>query len=93
MASLNPRRKTAESSRSMTTVTHRFWWCRKDGANGLETRCSAASAAERVMVMRKSVAAKPRRTSTRSLPHQAGSSLSSMRMEPSPVGDSRATRR
>ena len=41
-----------------------------NGQNGLAIRCSAASAAERVLVMTKSVAANPSRTRTRILPGQ-----------------------
>jgi len=52
-----------------------------------------ASAADRVMVIRKSVAANPSRTSTNSLPTQAGSNRSSIAMDPSPRWLSLATRR
>ena len=45
------------------------------------------------MVMMKSVAANPSRTSTNSLPCQNGSSRSSIAIEPSPCGLSSATRR
>ena len=54
---------------------------------------AVASAADRVMVMMKSVAAKPSRTSTNSLPFQNDSSRSSIAIEPSPCGLSAATRR
>ena len=43
--------------------------------------------------MMKSVAANPRSVSTKSLPFHQGSRCSSMAMEPSPLGLSRATRR
>ena len=52
-----------------------------------------ASAADSVMVIRKSVAANPSSASTNSLPTQRGSSRSSMAMEPSPRKLSLATRR
>ena len=52
-----------------------------------------ASAADRVIVMIHDVATNPSRTSTNSLPHQNGSSRSSMATEPCPFGLSAATRR
>jgi hypothetical protein len=55
--------------------------------------CAVASAADRVMVMMKSVAAKPSSTRTNSLPFQNDSSLTSIAIEPSPFGLSAATRR
>ena len=54
---------------------------------------AVASAVESVIVMRKSVTAKPSSTSTSSFDHQYDSSRSSMATEPSPCGLSRATRR
>jgi hypothetical protein len=45
-----------------------------------------ASAAESVIVMMKSVKAKPRRTSTNAFPFHRGSSSSSIRMLPWPCG-------
>jgi hypothetical protein len=56
-------------------------------------RWAVASAADSVIVMVKSVAAKPRSTSTNSLPPHHGSTRSSMAIEPSPCGLSRATLR
>ena len=56
------------------------------GTNGFSTMCAVASAADRVMVMMKSVKAKPSRTRTKALPFQRGSSSSSMRMLPWPWG-------
>ncbi len=60
---------------------------------GFSTTCAVASAAESVIVIRKSVAAKPSRTRTKSFPCQNDKSRSSMAIEPSPCGDSSATRR
>ena len=70
-------------------------WCpwTSAGTLGFSTMWAVASAADRVMVIRKSVAAKPSRTSTNSLPFQKDSSRSSIAMEPSPCGLSTATRR
>jgi hypothetical protein len=62
------------------------WWCSTPGTNGFSTMWALASAAESVIVMMKSVKAKPRRTSTNALPFQRGSSSSSMRMLPWPCG-------
>ena len=59
---------------------------------GFSTRCADASAAESVIVITKSVAAKPSSTRTKSLPFQKLSSRSSMAIEPSPRGLSSATR-
>ena len=61
--------------------------------NGFSTRCAVASAADSVMVIRKSVAAKPSSASTSSLPSHLGSSRSSIAIEPSPRKLSLATRR
>ena len=61
--------------------------------NGFSTRWAVASAADSVMVIRKSVAAKPSSTSTNTLPAQRGSNRSSMAMEPSPRKLSLATQR
>ena len=63
------------------------------GTYGFSTMCAVASAADSVIVMMKSVAAKPSRTRTKSLPFQNGSSRSSIAIEPSPCGLSSATRR
>ena len=93
IASAKPRRKTTPSRATRKSATSTFCPCRKDGANGFSMACAAASAAERVMVMRKSVRAKPSRTRTKSLPHQNGKSRSSMAIDPWPCGLSRATRR
>ena len=70
-------------------------WCplRTLPTYGFSTACALASAADSVMVMRKSVAAKPSSTRTNSLPFQNDSSRSSIAIEPSPRGLSRATRR
>jgi hypothetical protein len=69
------------------------WPCRNSGANGFSMACALASAAESVMVIMKSVAAKPRSARTKSLPLHRGKRRSSMAMEPSPRGLSDATRR
>jgi hypothetical protein len=61
--------------------------------SGLSAMCTAASEDERVIVMMKSVARKPNRTSTVSLPGQNESKRSSIAIEPSPWGLSSATRR
>ncbi len=53
--------------------------------------CSAASAAERVFVITKSVAAKPSSTSTMILLHQPLAKCSSIAIEPCPCGDLPAT--
>ncbi|WP_224389719.1 hypothetical protein [Pseudonocardia sp. ICBG1293] len=92
-ASENPARNTPPSSASSTSVSGTFCPCSAAGASGFCTRWAVASAADRVIVMRKSVAANPSSTSTNTLPRQPGSSRSSIAMEPSPCGLSRATRR
>ena len=63
------------------------------GTRGFWTVCAAASAADRVIVIMKSVAAKPSSTRTNSLPPHHGSSRSSIAIEPSPRKLSPATRR
>lgn len=63
------------------------------GAKGFSTTCAAASAADSVIVIMKSVAANPSSTRTNSFPAHHGRSRSSIAMEPSPCGDSLATRR
>ena len=93
MASAKPRRNTAPSKASRMSVMSTFWSAQPGGAKGLSTRCSVASAADRVMVIRKSVAAKPSSTSTSSLPPHRGSNRWSIEIEPSPRKLSRATRR
>ena len=93
IASLNPRRNTAASAASSTSVTTNWCPCRKCGAYGFSSRCVDASAADRVIVIRKSVAAKPSSTRTRILPLHQDRMRSSMASEPSPCGLSPATRR
>ena len=61
------------------------------GQKELEMICSAASAAERVLVITKSVAAKPRRVMTKALPTQPCSNFSSIPIEPKPRNDLLAT--
>ena len=93
IASLNPLRNTPPSAASRTRVTVR---CCPPSAlltSGFSTRCAEASAADRVIVMTKPVATKPRRRRTSSLPGQYDSSRSSIDIEPSPCGLSPATRR
>ena len=92
-ASLNPARNTPPRISSSTTVIATCWSVRNTGANGFSTKCAVASADDRVMVMIHDVATKPSRASTNSLPHQNGSSRSSMATEPWPFGLSAATRR
>ena len=93
MASLKPRRKTTPRPAIKARVIATSWPCRKSGANGFSMACALASAAESVMVIMKSVAAKPRSARTNSLPPHRGRSRSSIAMEPSPRGLSEATRR
>ena len=93
MASLKPRRKTAPSIASRNSVTSTFCPCSQPGATGFWIRCAVASAADSVMVIMKSVAAKPSRTRTNSFPPHRGMSRSSIAMEPSPRWLSPATRR
>ena len=54
---------------------------------------AVASAADSVIVIRKSVAANPSSTRTKILPFQNDSNRSSIAIEPSPCGLSSATRR
>ena len=63
------------------------------GVKGFSTIWAVASAADRVIVMMKSVATNPSRTKTKSLPFHRESSRSNMEIEPSPCGLSSATRR
>ena len=93
IASRKPLRNTAPSRASSTRVTGTSCPSSSGERCGFSTRWAVASAAESVMVMRKSVAAKPSSTSTNSLPPQNDSSRSSMAIEPSPCGLSCATRR
>ena len=69
------------------------WPCRKSGTFGFSTTCALASAADSVIVIMKSVSAKPSSTRTKSLPFQKVSSRSSIEIEPCPCGLSSATRR
>ena len=90
MASRKPlqedRAERATSSASVTSTG----WSIQCGTSGFSMMCAVASAAESVIVMTKSVAAKPSRHSTSALPFQRGSSSSSSEMLPSPCGLSRA---
>jgi hypothetical protein len=67
--------------------------CSASGTCGFSTRCAVASAADSVIVIRKSVAANPSSARTNSLPFQKDSSRSSIAIDPSPRGPSSATRR
>ena len=93
IASRKPLRNTAPSRATSTSVTTICCPCSTLGTCGFSTRWVEASAADRVMVIRKSVAAKPSRVRTNSLPFQNDSRRSSMAIEPSPCGLSSATRR
>ncbi len=66
---------------------------RRRAGTGSPGCARVASAADRVIVMMKSVAAKPSSTSTKSLPAHLGRTRSSIAIEPWPCGLSRATRR
>ena len=90
IASLNPFRKMAQSRTSSTSV-NRTGWLKLFGTNGLPMMWAVASAADRVMVMTKSVAAKPSRQSTNALPFHRGRSSSSIEMLPCPFGLAIAT--
>ena len=92
IASLNPFRKTAPSRATSTSVTSTGWPSSACGTKGFSSRWAVASAAERVIVITKSVATKPSRHRTNSLPCHQGSSFSSIAIEPSPWGLSSATR-
>ncbi len=90
MASRNPIRKTAPRMASRTRVSPIGWW-KRPCTKGFSRMWAVASAADRVMVMMKSVKAKPSRTSTNALPHQRGRCCSSIRMLPCPCGLCAAT--
>jgi hypothetical protein len=93
IASPKPLRKTPPSSAISNRVTATAWPSRKTGTNGFSRTCAVASAAERVMVITKSVATNPSSTSTNSLPCHHDSSRSSIEIDPASWGLSRATRR
>jgi hypothetical protein len=82
MASLKPLRKTAPSTPSSRSVMRTSWPRKKLGTSGFSTICTAASAAERVIVTIHAVATNPRRQSTNSLPFQNESRFSSIAIEP-----------
>ena len=92
-ASAKPMRKTTPSSTTSAQVSGTSQPCSALPTRGFSTMCAVASAVDSVIVMRKSVTAKPSSTSTSSFDHQYDSSRSSMATEPSPCGLSRATRR
>ena len=60
---------------------------------GFSSRCTVASADDKVMVMIHDVATNPSRMSTDVFPRQNGSSFSSIATDPWPCGLSAATRR
>ena len=91
MASLKPFRKIALSPASSASVMT-TGWSKRAGTNGFPMMCAVASAAERVIVMTKSVAANPSRHRTNALPFHRGSSSSSIEMLPCPCGLAAATR-
>lgn len=93
IASEKPIRNTAPSSAIRPSVIATFWPLRMCVSSGFSTRCAAASALDSVIVMTKPVATKPSRHNTSSLLGQYVSSRSSIDSEPSPRGDSSATRR
>ena len=59
IASVKPFRNTAPSSASRTSVIDHLWPCSKPATYGFSTTWAVASAADSVIVIRKSVAAKP----------------------------------
>ena len=83
IASPNPFRKMEPRASSRTIVTG-IGWCSHAGTSGFSTTWAAASAAERVIVMTKLVAANPRRHRTTALPFHRGNRFSSIRMLPWP---------
>src|SRR5215213_1953565 len=91
MTSLKPLRKIAPRSVRSTSVMRTSRSCKKEGTSGFSTTWTAASAAERVIVTNHPVATKPKRHSTSTLPFQKESNLSSIEMEPCPLGLSSAT--
>jgi hypothetical protein len=93
MASLKPFRKTAPSNPRSTRVMRTSWSRRNPGARGFSARWTAASEAERVMVMIHEVATNPSRHSTNTLPFQNESRRSSIEIEPCPYGLSAETTR
>lgn len=98
MASLKPLRKTAERKAMRTSVMTTLTVvgltpCSSPWTKGFSTTWAVASAADRVIVMMKSVATNPSRTRMNSLPFHHDSRCASIEIEPSPCGLSSATRR
>ena len=91
-ASLKPSRNTPPSRSRKNTVMATACPCSASGMRGDSSRCTDASAADKVMVMIHDVATKPRRTRTNTLPRQNGRRSSSMATDPCPWGLSLATR-
>ena len=92
-ASVNPSRNTPPRMSSSTIVMATACPRSASGMSGFSTRCTEASADDRVMVMIQDVATNPSRTRTKTLPRQKGSSRSSIAIDPCPWGLSLATRR
>lgn len=82
MACLKPFKKTAPSSATSARVMATLHSPKDSGTNGFSATWAVASEADMVIVTMKSVATKPRRTSTKSLPFQKEKSLSSIEIEP-----------
>ena len=91
IASRNPLMKTNPRSASRPSVSASRWLPRYGCRIGFSTACCAASAADRVMVMTKSVAANPKRARTNIFPVHSGRSASSMAIEPWPAYERPAT--
>ena len=85
IASEKPFRNTAASSASRTNATRRFASPSRGCKYGFCVACLAASEADNVMVITKSVVANPSSTKTMNLPHHPGSRFSSIAMEPNPA--------
>src|ERR1700733_6749061 len=91
IASLKPLRKIAPRMASITMVAP-IWVLIALGTNGFWLKWAAASAADSVMVMMKSVVAKPSKIRTNVLPLHLGKSFSSIAILPWPLGLAAATR-
>jgi len=91
IASRKPRRKTTARTAMSRSVTAMPWSARCGCSSGFSIACCAASAAESMTVITKSVAAKPSRPRTVTFPIQPGSRSSSIAMEPWPAYERAAT--
>ena len=85
IASRKPFMNTAPSTASSVRVTASGWSMNR-GTYGFSMMWAAASAAESVIVITKSVSAKPSRMRTNTFPRHLGSSSSSIAMLPWPWG-------